>query len=54
MDSVVSELGIGFGKIGQPLRLALMGKLAGPGLDSIMAIIGLEETLARIDALLAH
>lgn len=52
MESVVAELGIGFGKIGQPLRLALMGKLSGPGLDSVMAIIGLDETLARIEALL--
>ncbi len=52
MDQVVAQMGIGFGKIGQPLRLALMGRLAGPGLDSVMAIIGLDETLARIDALL--
>ncbi len=54
MEQVVSELGIGFGKIGQPLRIALMGKLSGPGLDSVMAIIGVDETLARIDALLNH
>lgn len=52
MDTVVSELGIGFGKIGQPLRIALMGRLSGPGLDSVMAIIGVDETLARIEALL--
>ncbi len=52
MEQVVSELGIGFGKIGQPLRIALMGKLSGPGLDSVMSIIGVEETLARIEALL--
>lgn len=54
MESVVTQLEIGFGKIGQPLRVALMGKLSGPGLDSVMAIIGVDETLARIDALLAH
>ncbi len=52
MEQVVSELGIGFGKIGQPLRIALMGKLSGPGLDSVMAIIGVDETLARVEALL--
>ncbi len=52
MEKVVTEMGIGFGKIGQPLRLALMGKLSGPGLDTVMAIIGRDETLARIDALL--
>jgi glutamyl-tRNA synthetase len=54
MEEVVSKLEIGFGKIGQPLRIALMGKLSGPGLDSVMSIIGVEETLARIEALLAH
>ena len=54
MEAVVAELEIGFGKIGQPLRIALMGKLSGPGLDSVMAIIGVEETLVRIEALLNH
>lgn len=54
MERVVADMGIGFGKIGQPLRIALLGKLSGPGLDSVMAIIGVEETLARIDALLNH
>lgn len=54
MDQVVAQMEIGFGKIGQPLRLALMGRLAGPGLDTVMSVIGLEETLARIEALLGH
>ncbi len=53
MEEVVQEMEIGFGKIGQPLRVALMGKLSGPGLDSVMAIIGLEETIQRIDKLIA-
>ncbi|MBU1927942.1 glutamate--tRNA ligase [bacterium] len=49
MEEVVNEMSIGFGKIGQPLRLALLGKLSGPGLDSVMAIIGKNETLQRIE-----
>lgn len=49
MEEVVNEMGIGFGKIGQPLRLALLGKLSGPGLDSVMSIIGKNETLQRIE-----
>ena len=53
MEAVVAEKEIGFGKIGQPLRVALMGRLAGPGLDSIMAIIGREETLSRIEKAIA-
>jgi glutamyl-tRNA synthetase len=54
MEKVVTEMEIGFGKIGQPLRIALLGKLSGPGLDSVMAIIGVEETLERIKALLGR
>lgn len=48
MDEVVKEMDIGFGKIGQPLRVALLGKMSGPGLDSVMAIIGKDETMLRI------
>lgn len=48
MEEVVNEMEIGFGKIGQPLRVALLGKMSGPGLDSVMAILGKEETMLRI------
>jgi len=48
MESVVSEMEIGFGKIGMPLRLALLGKMGGPNIDVIMAVIGKDETLLRI------
>ena len=51
METVVAEMAIGFGKIGMPLRLALVGKLSGPGVDTIMAAIGKEQTLARITRL---
>ena len=49
MEEFVAEKGIGFGKIGQPLRVALLGKMTGPGMDEVMAILGVEETVARID-----
>jgi glutamyl-tRNA synthetase len=48
MESVVNEMEIGFGKIGNPLRVALLGKMSGPGLDSVMAVLGKEETMLRI------
>ncbi|EDZ63063.1 Glutamyl-tRNA synthetase [Sulfurimonas gotlandica GD1] len=48
MESVVKEMEIGFGKIGQPLRIALLGKMSGPGLDVVMAVIGRDETMLRI------
>ena len=39
---------IGFGKVMQPLRLSLVGKLAGPDLFEIMTMIGKETTIQRI------
>jgi len=48
MEEVVAEMEIGFGKIGMPLRVALLGKMGGPNIDVIMAVIGKEETLLRI------
>ncbi|ADV47230.1 glutamate--tRNA ligase [Nitratifractor salsuginis] len=49
MEEFVKEREIGFGKIGQPLRVALLGKMSGPGMDEVMAILGKEETIARIE-----
>ncbi len=49
LQDFVSKNSIGFGKIAQPLRLALLGELSGAGLDEIMEIIGLDESLKRIE-----
>jgi glutamyl-tRNA synthetase len=40
---------IGFGKIMQPLRLAVVGEMKGPHLFDIIHMIGKEETLLRIN-----
>ncbi len=48
LEKFVADNEIGFGKIGQPLRVSLLGDMTGSGLDEIMAIIGLGETLERI------
>jgi glutamyl-tRNA synthetase len=53
MEEVVNEMEIGFGKIGMPLRVALLGKMGGPNIDVIMSVIGKEETLLRITNALA-
>lgn len=45
----ISSKEIGFGKVMQPLRLSLVGKLAGPHLFDIIAMIGKEETIHRIE-----
>jgi len=39
---------VGFGKVMQPLRLALVGALKGPHLFDIIEMIGKEETIHRI------
>ncbi len=44
---------IGFGKVMQPLRLSLVGKLAGPDLFDIMVMIGKEQTIQRIQHAIA-
>jgi glutamyl-tRNA synthetase len=49
LEDFVAQNSIGFGKIAQPLRLALLGELSGAGLDEIMEIIGLDESLKRIE-----
>ncbi len=48
MEELVAEMEIGFGKIGMPLRVALLGAMGGPGMDTVMAIIGKDETISRI------
>jgi glutamyl-tRNA synthetase len=54
IQDIVESKGIGFGKIGQPLRVALIGSLSGPGLDETMSIIGKDETIKRVEALLEY
>ena len=49
MEEFVKSKEIGFGKLGQPLRVALLGAMRGAGLDEVMAILGVEESSKRID-----
>jgi glutamyl-tRNA synthetase len=54
LEDFVAQNSIGFGKIAQPLRLALLGELSGAGLDEIMEILGLDECLIRIDNIIKN
>lgn len=47
--SLAEERGIGAGQIIHPTRLALTGRTVGPGLFDIMALLGREETLRRLE-----
>lgn len=48
LKQFISDRGIGFGKIGPGLRLALTGSMAGPSLPDVMYVIGKEESVRRI------
>jgi len=54
LEKFVEGKAIGFGKIGQPLRISLLGSMTGSGLDEIMAILGVNETVARIEKAIGH
>ena len=49
IDKVVSDLEIGFGKIGLPLRLALTATVNSPSIDLICQILGKEITFRRLE-----
>jgi len=41
--------GVGFGKIGQPLRAAITGGAPAPDMGFVLAVLGRDEVLARLD-----
>ena len=47
IEDTVNELEVGFGKVGQPLRVALTGQSSGPANDEIMKVLGQEESIKR-------
>ena len=49
----IAKKEVGMGKVMQPLRLSLVGSLKGPHLFDIMALIGKEETVTRIQKAVA-
>lgn len=49
VEATVEKLGVGFGKVGQPLRLAVTGTGNSPSIDITLELLGKEKTLARLD-----
>ncbi|RVT92435.1 glutamate--tRNA ligase [Sphingomonas crocodyli] len=47
--TVAESAGIGLGKVAQPLRAALTGRTTSPGIFDVLALLGREESLARMD-----
>ena len=48
------ELGLGMGKIAQPLRVALTGSAISPSIDKTLWLLGRERSLARIQRALEY
>ncbi|MBW2367503.1 MAG: glutamate--tRNA ligase [Deltaproteobacteria bacterium] len=47
--AVMEETGLKLGKIAQPVRLALTGTTVSPGIFEIIAVLGKEKTLSRLN-----
>ncbi len=54
VEKVSEALEVKMGKVAQPLRVALVGRAASPGIDVTLKLVGKEATLRRIDRALAY
>jgi glutamyl-tRNA synthetase len=50
---VAETLGLGLGKVAQPLRAALTGRTTSPGIFDVLTLLGREEALGRLDDVIA-
>jgi glutamyl-tRNA synthetase len=50
---VAEDAGLGLGKVAQPLRAALTGRTTSPGIFDVLALIGRDEALGRLDDAIA-
>jgi glutamyl-tRNA synthetase len=53
LQATAESLGVGLGKIAQPLRVAITGTQVSPSIDHTVFLAGRAQALARIDAALA-
>ncbi len=54
LRALAAALGIGAGKVFQPLRLALTGAASSPGIFDVLLILGRTRSLRRIERAIAH
>lgn len=50
LKAMAENLGLGLGKLAQPLRAALTGQTTSPGIFDVLVLLGRDESLARIAA----
>jgi len=48
LKAVLEETGLSMGQLAQPVRVALTGRSASPGIFDVMLLLGRERTLARL------
>ncbi len=54
IKALAKTLGIKLVLLAQPIRIALVGKSSSPGVFDLLVILGKQESLARIQALIDH
>lgn len=54
VEQVATELDVKMGKVAQPLRVAVVGRAASPGIDVTLYLVGKEACLRRIDKALDY
>jgi glutamyl-tRNA synthetase len=52
IKTVSERAAVGMGKVAQPVRVAVTGNTTSPGIGETLELLGREEALARIDAVL--
>ncbi len=53
-DAVLPESGLALGALAQPVRVAITGSSASPGIFETLELLGRERSLTRIEAALSH
>jgi len=48
LKAMAEELGLGLGKLAQPLRASLTGQTTSPGIFDVLTLLGKDESLGRI------
>lgn len=54
VQRVAADLALNMGKVAQPLRVAVVGRAASPGIDVTLHLVGREACLRRVDRALDH
>ena len=54
VENTVNTLEVGFGKVGQPLRLAVTGHGKSPSIDVTLELLGKEKTLSRLEQAIGY